>query len=141
MALSIRHSPRARTRSAARSGPGEWARSTRRATRGSIAAWPSRCWRPRLPRPHLRARFEREARAVAALDHPHICGIYDVGEANGTHFLVMPCLEGETLAARLEKGAAAARSGATIAARLPTRSTRRIARASSIATSSRPTSC
>ena len=43
----------------------------------------------------LRARFEREARAVAALDHPHICGIYDVGEANGTHFLVMPCLEGQ----------------------------------------------
>ena len=53
----------------------------------------------------LRARFEREARAVAALDHPHICGIYDVGEANGTHFLVMPYLDGQTLAARLEKGA------------------------------------
>jgi len=53
----------------------------------------------------LRARFEREARAVAALDHPHICGIYDVGEANGTHFLVMPHLEGQTLAARLERGA------------------------------------
>ena len=54
--------------------------------------------------PDLRARFEREARAVAALDHPHICGIYDVGEANGAHFLVMPHLEGQTLAARLEKG-------------------------------------
>ena len=53
----------------------------------------------------LRARFEREAQAVAALDHPHICGIYDVGEANGTHFLVMPYLEGQTLAARLENGA------------------------------------
>src|SRR5689334_13979385 len=44
--------------------------------------------------PDSRTRFEREARAVAALDHPHICGIYDVGEANGTHFLVMPHLEG-----------------------------------------------
>ena len=54
--------------------------------------------------PDVRARFEREARAVAALDHPHICGIYDVGEANGAHVLVMPCLEGQTRAARLEKG-------------------------------------
>ena len=51
-----------------------------------------------------RARFEREARAVAALDHPHICGIYDVGSVDGTHYLVMPHLEGQTLAARLEKG-------------------------------------
>ena len=50
------------------------------------------------------ARFEREARAVAALDHPHICGIYDVGSVDGTHYLVMPHLEGQTLAARLEKG-------------------------------------
>ena len=55
--------------------------------------------------PDLRARFEREARAVAALDHPHICGIYDVGEENGTHFLVMPYLEGETLAERLARKA------------------------------------
>ncbi len=52
--------------------------------------------------PDLRARFEREARAVAALDHPHVCGIYDVGEASGTHFIVMPYLEGQTLAARLD---------------------------------------
>ena len=54
--------------------------------------------------PDLRERFAREARAVAALDHPHICGIYDVGEMSGTHFFVMPYLEGQTLAARLEKG-------------------------------------
>jgi serine/threonine-protein kinase len=50
-----------------------------------------------------RARFEREARAVAALDHPHICSIFDVGEATG-RCLVMPLLDGQTLAARLEKG-------------------------------------
>ena len=50
------------------------------------------------------ARFEREARVVAALDHPHICGIFDVGEAGGTHFIVMPLLDGETLAARIETG-------------------------------------
>ena len=60
--------------------------------------------------PARRARFEREARAVAALDHPHICGIYDVGQADGTHFLVMPLLDGQTLAARLEKGRASART-------------------------------
>jgi eukaryotic-like serine/threonine-protein kinase len=54
--------------------------------------------------PDVRSRFEREARAVAALDHPHICGIYDVGSVDGTHYLVMPHLDGQTLAARLEKG-------------------------------------
>jgi len=42
-----------------------------------------------------RTRFEREARAVAALDHPHICGIYDVGTVDGTHYLVMPHLDGQ----------------------------------------------
>src|SRR5262245_33534557 len=65
----------------------------------------------------LRARFEREARAIAALDHPHICAIYDVGEAKPeplprtpnpepVRFLVMQHLDGETLAARLERARA-----------------------------------
>src|SRR5262249_3452937 len=54
--------------------------------------------------PVARARFEREARAVAALDHPHICGLYDIGEVDGTSFLVMPLLDGKTLATPLEKG-------------------------------------
>ena len=49
----------------------------------------------------LRARFEREARAIAALDDPHICSVYDVGEHDGLLYLVMPCLEGQTLATRL----------------------------------------
>ena len=62
-----------------------------------------------------RSRFEREARAVAALDHPHICGIYDVGAASGTHYLVMPLLEGQTLATRLEKGAVPLAQALTIA--------------------------
>jgi serine/threonine protein kinase len=53
--------------------------------------------------PDLRARFEREARAIAALDHPHICALHDVGEHEGVHYLVMQCLEGETLAARLAR--------------------------------------
>ena len=52
-----------------------------------------------------RARFEREARAVSALNHPHICTIHDVGQQDGIDYLVMEHLEGETLADRLEKGA------------------------------------
>ena len=52
-----------------------------------------------------RERFEREARAVSSLNHPHICTLHDIGEQDGIHYLVMEHLEGETLAARLEKGA------------------------------------
>src|SRR5712692_2781753 len=55
-------------------------------------------------RPEMRERFEREARAVSALNHPHICTLYDVGQQDGIHFLVMEYLEGETLSARLTKG-------------------------------------
>jgi serine/threonine protein kinase/Tol biopolymer transport system component len=55
--------------------------------------------------PEARQRFEREARAVSALSHPNICTLYDVGSQNGAEYLVMEYLEGETLAARLEKGA------------------------------------
>ncbi len=51
-----------------------------------------------------RDRFEREARAVAALSHPHICALYDVGTHDGLEFLVMEFLDGETLAARLARG-------------------------------------
>jgi len=54
--------------------------------------------------PILRQRFEREARAISSLNHPHICLLYDVGKQDGTQFLVMECVEGETLAKRLEKG-------------------------------------
>jgi Tol biopolymer transport system component len=53
----------------------------------------------------FRERFEREARAISHFDHPHICTLLDVGEENGVSFLVMPCLQGETLAQRLERGA------------------------------------
>src|SRR5579872_473416 len=53
----------------------------------------------------LRKRLEREARTLSSLTHPHICSLYDVGQQNGTDFLVMEYLEGETLAHRLLKGA------------------------------------
>ena len=54
--------------------------------------------------PELRARLEREAKAISQLQHPHICVLHDVGSENGTDFLVMEFLEGETLADRLQKG-------------------------------------
>ncbi len=52
----------------------------------------------------LKQRFEREARAISKLSHPHICGLFDVGSQDGIEFLVMEFLEGETLAHRLSKG-------------------------------------
>ena len=54
--------------------------------------------------PEHRQRFEREARTVAALSHPHICPVYDIGAHDGVDYLVMEYLEGETLAARIAKG-------------------------------------
>jgi serine/threonine protein kinase len=55
--------------------------------------------------PDIRQRFEREARAISSLNHPNICTLYDVGSENDTNFLVMEYLEGETLSARLSRGA------------------------------------
>ena len=52
----------------------------------------------------LKQRFEREARAISSLSHPHICTLHDVGSQDGIDFLVMEYLEGETLAGRLAKG-------------------------------------
>src|SRR5579863_10259938 len=55
-------------------------------------------------RSELRERFEREAKTIASLNHPHICTLYDTGHQDGIDFLVMEYLEGETLAQRLLKG-------------------------------------
>jgi eukaryotic-like serine/threonine-protein kinase len=55
--------------------------------------------------PEARERFEREARTISQLSHPHICALFDVGRHEDVEFLVMELLEGETLAARLAKGA------------------------------------
>src|SRR5512137_2089218 len=54
--------------------------------------------------PEVRARFEREARTISQLNHPHICTLHDVGYQDDTDYLVMELVEGETLAHRLEKG-------------------------------------
>jgi serine/threonine protein kinase/Tol biopolymer transport system component len=55
--------------------------------------------------PELKQRMEREARAISSLNHPNICHLYDIGSQDGTDYLVMEFLEGETLADRLRKGA------------------------------------
>jgi Tol biopolymer transport system component len=54
--------------------------------------------------PEVRQRFDREARAVSSLNHPHICTLHDVGHEGGVDYIVMEYLEGETLAKRLESG-------------------------------------
>ena len=55
--------------------------------------------------PELKQRFEREAKTISSLNHPHICTLHDVGSQDGVDFLVMEHLDGETLAQRLSKGA------------------------------------
>jgi serine/threonine-protein kinase len=55
--------------------------------------------------PETRQRFEREARAVSSLNHPHICTLHDIGHQDGLDYLVMELIEGESLADRLKKGA------------------------------------
>jgi eukaryotic-like serine/threonine-protein kinase len=54
--------------------------------------------------PGRRQRFEREAKAISGLNHPNICVLHDIGHQDGIDYLVMECVEGETLAKRLEKG-------------------------------------
>jgi serine/threonine protein kinase len=59
---------------------------------------------PHLAEAERRQRFEREAQAIASLNHAHICVVHDVGHESGIDFLVMEYIEGETLADRLAKG-------------------------------------
>ena len=70
---------------------------------------------PSLDRLH---RFEQEARAVAALDHPNILSIHDVGTENGTAYVVFELLEGETLRQRLEHGALPTRKAVELAVQM-----------------------
>src|SRR5260370_37245283 len=54
--------------------------------------------------PVRKQRFEREAKTISSLNHPHICTLHDIGHQDGVDYLVMEGVEGETLAKRLEKG-------------------------------------
>ena len=94
-------------RCSVQSVPVAWARSialaTRRLERGvAIKILPARL----SDDPVALARFEREAKAVAALSHPSILAIFDIGTADGISYAVTELLEGETLRARLADGRA-----------------------------------
>src|SRR6185436_2109841 len=65
--------------------------------------------------PQFRERFDREARVISQLTHPHICTLHDVGEHGGAAYLVMEYLEGQTLADRLDASAASGVPGLPIA--------------------------
>ena len=102
---SARHPTRPVPRSSARSAKGGWARSIgptigRLGRSVAIKVLPADVSTDR----ERRVRFEREARAIAALNHPHICAIHDVGHQDGVDFLVMELLDGESLADRLMRG-------------------------------------
>ena len=64
------------------------------------------------------ARFEREAKVLASLNHPHIAALFGMEESSGRHFLVMELVEGETLADRLARGAIPVQEGLRIASQV-----------------------
>ncbi|SRR5712692_3325095 len=90
--------------------------------------------------PAARARFEREAKAVAALSHPNILAIHDVGMLGDTAYSVTELLEGDTLRARLDGGALPARKAVDIAIQIARACLPRMSAASSAAISS-PRTC
>jgi eukaryotic-like serine/threonine-protein kinase len=91
--------------------------------------------------PELKQRFEREARALSSLNHPNICHLYDIGSQDGTDYLVMEFLEGETLADRVHKGALPLHEIAKIGAEVADALQVHTRPASCIGTSNRETSC
>ena len=104
--LLLRGQNSGRMRSNLRWVQAAWARSIARVIRASTALWPSRSYPTNLSlNPEFKQRFDREARTISSLSHPHICQLFDVGSQDGTDFLVMEFLDGETLADRLRRGA------------------------------------
>ena len=83
----------------------------------------------------IRQRFEREAKTISQLSHPHICALYDVGREGETDYLVMELPRGRDAGGAAGEGRAAARADrCATASRSPTRSTRRTGRGSCTAT-------
>src|ERR1700687_1138971 len=76
------------------------ARDTRLDRTGAVKVLPSHL----SSSPDVRQRFEREAKTISQLSHPHICALHDVGIQDGIEYLVMELLEGETLSERLARG-------------------------------------
>ena len=90
--------------------------------------------------PERLARFEREAKVLASLNHPNIAAIYGFHEVNGVRFLAMELVPGEDLASRLERGSVPVSEAADVARQIAARSNTRTSAASFIATSSPRTS-
>jgi eukaryotic-like serine/threonine-protein kinase len=76
------------------------ARDTRLERTVAIKVLPEEYWNDS----EFKQRFEREARAISSLNHPHICTLYDVGHQEGADYLVMEYIEGQPLSQRLTKG-------------------------------------
>ena len=84
--------------------------------------------------PVRKQRFEREAKTISSLNHPHICVLHDVGHQDGVDYLVMEYVEGTTLAKRLEKGPLPLEQALKYGGEIGVRWTMRIGQASCIAT-------
>ena len=106
----------ARTKSLHRSAPAVWAKSIAPATPASTASSPSKFFPlPSAADPDRLRRFEQEARSVAALNHPNILAVHDIGTHDGSPYMVCELLEGETLRERLHGGILSPRKATEIA--------------------------